>query len=285
MNVVEFDIETKGLNFYYQPALNEEMNDPTCTPTDCQDSHRPENVVGSYAVYHSIKANYIIGQKNYMSGKAFHIYRPKITDSAGTEVWGELNIDTESKLLTVEIPQEFLDNAVYPIRHAAGLTFGYETAGTTGAFLNNDVRSYIAEAPQDGSISKLTAYVDGSAGGDIEGTIYNSDATTLLSSTQLTEVGDALDWYDMNYSTPQDVSASTTYVLAGWMIDIVEFRYDSSVGWTHYYATDPTYPTWPATLTLTSGSKFSIYCTYTAASTYQPCPAGIGISGGGFMMF
>ena len=31
--------------------------------------------------------------KNYKTGKAFHIYRPLITDGAGKTVWGELNID------------------------------------------------------------------------------------------------------------------------------------------------------------------------------------------------
>jgi hypothetical protein len=135
-NIVEFDIETKGLNFYYQPALNSEDNPEadSCTETQCfKDgeviTHRPENVIGSYAVYHESKAGDYskMGLKNYRAGKAFHIYRPKIIDNAGKEVWGKLNIT--DNLLTVEIPQEFLDNAVYPVRHAAGLTFGYLVNG------------------------------------------------------------------------------------------------------------------------------------------------------------
>jgi len=54
-NVIILGIESKGLNFYYQLPLDIEMQNydcwtATCTPTDCCDSHRPENVGGSYAV-------------------------------------------------------------------------------------------------------------------------------------------------------------------------------------------------------------------------------------------
>ncbi len=66
-NKLEFSIETKGLRFYYQPELTEEEK-KTC--------YRPENVVGSYAVYHSTKKNDYskISGKNYRTGKAFHTF-------------------------------------------------------------------------------------------------------------------------------------------------------------------------------------------------------------------
>jgi len=69
------------------------------------------------------------GGKFYRSGKVGMIYRPKLTDAIGATVWADLLIAAD--VLTVTIPQAFLDSAVYPIRHAAGLTFGYATVGGT----------------------------------------------------------------------------------------------------------------------------------------------------------
>ena len=47
-NVIEFDIETKGLNFFYQPELTQQEID--------EGASRPENVIGSYAVYHKTQS-------------------------------------------------------------------------------------------------------------------------------------------------------------------------------------------------------------------------------------
>ena len=55
--------------------------------------------------------------------------RPRIVDAQGEETWGQLTIN--NKVLTVTIPQELLNRATYPIRHAAGLTFGKTTVGGT----------------------------------------------------------------------------------------------------------------------------------------------------------
>ena len=67
-NVFRFAIEgAEELDFFYQPEL---------TPEElAQDAVRPENVVGSYAVYHKTEANHRVGDTNYATGKAFHIYR------------------------------------------------------------------------------------------------------------------------------------------------------------------------------------------------------------------
>ena len=43
-NKIQFSIQSKGLDFFYQPELTQEEKDRGCV--------RPENVVGSYAVYH-----------------------------------------------------------------------------------------------------------------------------------------------------------------------------------------------------------------------------------------
>src|SRR3990172_1486477 len=70
-NKLEFTISTKGLDFFYQPPLTQQEID--------EGAERPENVIGSYAVYHTTKGgmNDVAGME-YKVGKAFHIYRPKV---------------------------------------------------------------------------------------------------------------------------------------------------------------------------------------------------------------
>ena len=122
-NIFEFPIESKGLKFYYQPELTQKEKD--------EGAFRPENVVGSYAVYHESKqGDYTqLGGKNYKAGKAFHIYRPKVEDAEGNKIWGKLNIDEKKGVLTITIDQEWLDKAVYPVR--IDPTFGNTHCGAS----------------------------------------------------------------------------------------------------------------------------------------------------------
>lgn len=122
-NVLRATIQTKELNFFYQPALTQEEID--------EGAERPENVVGSYAVYHKTKGgmNRADGME-YKVGKAFHIYRPFAHDANGNGVWCDLQIDEEKEELTVTVPQEFLDDAVYPV--VVDPTFGYTSGGGDG---------------------------------------------------------------------------------------------------------------------------------------------------------
>ena len=173
-NKIEFSIETKGLNFFYQSKLTQKHREAGMK--------RPENIDGSYAVYHKTKGglNSAYG-KNYNSGKAFNILRPKIIDSAGTEVWGELNIDIENKTLTITIPQDFLDNGVYPIRHAAGLTFGYDTVGGSSGFWTHVGGTAYATkgTPAENGILDKIYYYSGSTGGDQAVALYNDNAGAI----------------------------------------------------------------------------------------------------------
>lgn len=121
-NVFTYKIEgAEEFDFFYQPELTQEEID--------EGAERPENVVGSYAVYHRTKANHRVGSTNYATGKAFHIYRPKAIDANGSEVWAELNYD--NGILSVTVPRKFLDDAVYPVR--VDPTFGIESLGATKA--------------------------------------------------------------------------------------------------------------------------------------------------------
>ena len=124
-NVLRTTIQHKGLDFFYQPALTAEEIE--------QGASRDENVVGSYAVYHSTKQNNIVGGMEYQTGKAFHIYRPHAVDAKGVKVWCELDIKEGE--LTVTVPEDFLNKASYPV--VVDPTFGYTSVGGTQQAAHN----------------------------------------------------------------------------------------------------------------------------------------------------
>lgn len=107
-NVVQYTINTKGLVFQHQPALTQEEIDAGV--------NRPDNVVDSYAVYHSTKKDHIQGQTNYKTGKAFHWYRAEAVDANGNKTWCTRVVDADAGTAETTIPQDFLDNAVYPVK-------------------------------------------------------------------------------------------------------------------------------------------------------------------------
>ena len=111
-----FPISAKNLRFSYQPFLNQEDIDDGVI--------RPLNVEGSYAVYHITKKD-----NQYMSGKAFHIYRPIAEDALGDKAMCSIEIDKyiDPTNLTLTIPQQFLDEATYPI--TIDPDFGYTAIG------------------------------------------------------------------------------------------------------------------------------------------------------------
>src|SRR3990167_7148251 len=72
-NVFDFAIDgAENLDFFFQPPLTQAEID--------EGASRPENVVGSYAVYHRTKANHEVSKTNYATGKVFHVYRPRAVD-------------------------------------------------------------------------------------------------------------------------------------------------------------------------------------------------------------
>jgi len=115
----------EGVNFYYQGEL---------TPEDiAAGAYRPDDVVGSYAVYADKSGHYVDSRGNtlvnYGTGKLAHIYRPKILDVNSAEVWGVLSI--VGKEMSVTIPGDFLDTAVFPVTLDPDL--GYSSIGASAS--------------------------------------------------------------------------------------------------------------------------------------------------------
>jgi len=264
-NKIEFTIQSKGLDFFYQPELTQKEKDEGCV--------RPENVVGSYAVYHKTKGviNNING-KEYKCGKFCHIYRPKIIDAEGKETWGILKI--ENGIYSVEIPQEFLDKAVYPIK--SNDTFGYDSQGDTvyGANTDSGRADYITgtlyTSGNAGTLVSFSVYTKYALSGlaRLRLVMYSSDGSALRDYTAEIIPGANAAWMSENCNNSFSVVASTSYFLGIWQKSGDETTYYDSGG-TGAYNSGLTYSQTgspPSSITNVSNwdnHLFSIYCTYT----------------------
>lgn len=275
-NVLAATIQTKGLDFFYQPPLTQQEID--------EGAVRPENVVGSYAVYHATKGgmNRSDGME-YKVGKAFHIYRPKVTDANNNSVYADLNIDEQNGTLTVTVPQDFLDNAVYPV--IVDPTFGYTSIGASENYADFDTSassSYTSDSTET-SIASMTAYV-GRKNDVIKMGIYTDASTaTLKGNTGDVACTVALGW--VTGSMAATLSTSTLYQLAlntGDSADGIAWYFDSG-GAQYSYTTIFNYPDFPDPGTWNNfhaaSNRISIYATYTAAATtrrYSLTTLGVG---------
>lgn len=259
-NVLTFDIETQGLEFYYQPELTQKEIDAG--------AFRPENVVGSYAVYHATRTNMHRTKEDaekYKTGKAFHIYRPKVVDASGNETWGELNIDARKGIMTITINKEWLDGAVYPI--TVDPTFGYETIGGTswGLMFDNILGSKFT-CTESGTADSITCYFLILMSGTLQCAIYDSSLVLVGGTEQKTVDSDG--WYTFNFSAPKPSLSAADYWLVAGGTDAYEWiQYDAGAANQWMYSSGPV-PPWPDTLTPIHyyAYKQSIYCTYTAAA-------------------
>lgn len=180
-NTVSFTMQSKGLEFYYQPELTAHEL--------ARGAQRPDHVVGSYAVYHATRGGATQGSgKDYRAGKAFHIYRPHVTDAVGAEAWGTVRID--NGVYTEEIPQAFLDTAVYPIRSNA--TLGFSEQGGSNATIGSLTIGVSYHATTDasgGTTSTLRAFTKNDSGTeyDLKIAIYTDDVGNNRPETKASE--------------------------------------------------------------------------------------------------
>lgn len=264
-NVLYFSIQSKGLDFFYQPELTEEEIK--------QGRERPENVVGSYAVYHSTKSGDYskLGGKNYMCGKAFHIYRPKVTDSKGAWVWGELNIS--DGVLSITIDQKFLDTATYPVH--VDPDWGYTNEGSSNTGSTAGYLAYISDAPESADIDSISVYcryASGDSAGHIKGIMATDSDGVLLtngaSDQSSSQTSSTNAWITSNYSSKPSVTEGTTYRIGVLGENNIDVAYDSGTGVNSksgmQYGSWESPDDWAEFTVMELSDKCSIYATYTA---------------------
>lgn len=235
-------------------------------------------MVGSYAVYYKNHANHIEGQTNYATGKAYHIFRPKVYDDNGAEVWAEMSYN--NGVLTVTVPQVFLDTANYPV--IVDPTFGYTTIGGTTAnsgsgIGSNEYNGGHSQAGSAGTVTSISLYAKKNVIDiSFQGGLYRvSDAGFVTGNGSAVTVNNTTpQWWD---STGMSVAITAqnyyvTFIDNGNSADGIIFYFDSVAAANRPLSSSGvTYPTFPATAALTSSVReISIYATYTAGGGSTP---------------
>ncbi len=134
-NTTVFRIKSKGLEFYFQAPLSDQVFPKGWTVNETHAFNGTGHLIKyrprpySYAVYGLKKNN------DYGTGKIGEILRPLIYDAKGSEVFGEILI--EGELLSITAPDNWLDNAVYPITYDP--TFGKTAIGGSQFQTGQDV--------------------------------------------------------------------------------------------------------------------------------------------------
>jgi lipoate-protein ligase A len=254
-NLIPLTIKYKKLRFLKQEKVNEENN------------WQEPRVINSYAVYHEENKS----NNEYQTGKAFHIYRPWVEDANEHRVWCDLEIDETNEIANIIIPQDFIDNATYPIY--IDPTMGYTSAGASSSNISGNIIGSVFAAGGF-EVSSITAYISwaGAVSYTYKFGIYDNSnntiqpQTTPLSGATINFTG----WSTLN------TNDSSTYVMdnaiiVGWATltgysPTMLFYYDTdaSVGYriesSAYTGTFPSPVTWD---TSTTGRKYSIYATIT----------------------
>lgn len=278
-NQVRFTLVDKDVEYYYQPELTQKEKD--------EGAERPEHVIGSYAVYTKTPKTNWKGGKEYKCGKVGHIYRPKIHDSNGKEVWGEMNIS--NGILTITVPQEFLDRAVYPV--VVDPTFGYTSRGNSsdqitlgsGDYSSNRF-GYTVSFSESGTLEKLSVAFSGAgfSGANIDATAFinNEDSEATDSHGQVAKIervniADISTWGTVfeDFTASGEALTPNEYILnavAKWNSGPdVSIQYDSDVTRNNYFSSGGVYATlrdenpWDEVKS-TGARRYSFYATYEA---------------------
>ncbi|GHV72286.1 hypothetical protein AGMMS49928_28810 [Spirochaetia bacterium] len=158
--------------FEYDCILNKEPDSNVVSlvldGTDRFDFYRQPDFVrdpflkGSYAVY---KKETLIGEG---TGKLCHIHRPKIIDSRGRWVWGDLSIAGDHLLIT--IPESWLADAAYPV--IVDPTIGTTTIGSQTYGVDPDNAGY--DRPMwDSQYALNRFYASEGGGGNATAYVYD----------------------------------------------------------------------------------------------------------------
>lgn len=278
-NMFSFDLSgTDGLDFFYQPELTESEK-AFCT--------RPDNVVGSYAVYYK------------SGGKAFHIYRPQMIADDGKKIWCDMFY--RNGALEVVCDAAWLKDAKYPVvldpiigytkiggseayidYAKAGQALGWAVMPSTETGTNAVINAYIWQLSS--VYAKLALYKQNPAVG-----IYNTNAVgdyVEASYTGIITMTDNPVW--VSSATSASLEAGTTYWICGAGSTVFRIKYDGGVNGDFKYKYANYYDAFPQAslpgLDAWTG-KVSCYIEYTAGGGGAAAPARkrrrVSISNGG----
>lgn len=286
-NVLRFDLDSWGLDFFHQGPLTANAIAMGC--------YRPEHIVNSYAVYHKTQGGMVESSgPDYKTGKACHLYRSWSEDARGWRVWNRLHVRNSE--LTISIPQEFLESAKYPV--VVDPTFGYTSIGaSTDVGWSNALLGCVfatSTPASNGTLDSLTFYCVAKSGSvTFDPALYSNTSTAPDARLAKVDSGGtamaATSWITTNLAYSSLVSG-TQYWLGYTTADSGTYNiaYDSSFpdNELKYRIVSPPWPD-PFGSPSTLQWRVSVYANYTAAGGFVPFPrprgefAGMHILGGG----
>lgn len=175
-------------------------------------ARRMRKVDGSYAVYHKTKRDHALGGTNYRCGKVCHIYVPKATDAIGNHAWCILHIDTITGAYSVTVPQNFLNEAVYPIVVNDELGESGEGASTQAWSPNRFIFTE-GYAGVNGTATAVSVYITDGNGRPCTSGFY-SGATSLTRVADTAEwiaTNNVEQWWEQSLDSSVGISSGTTY--------------------------------------------------------------------------
>jgi len=285
---IPFIIQTQGLVFAYQDTLMDSVK------SFC---FRADSVIGSYAVYHNSKRDnvtYADGyQENYGTGKAFHLYRPKVWDNLGDTTWGTLRIDTTLGRMFIGVDSTWLANAVYPVTIDPDI--GITSDGGTDIFVTDGYTKVVMYkinnhiATSGGTLDSVGIWMNAifsRTGDSLSVAVYRRGSTKTL-----TTLVDSASWGQtitsgLHLYTASNISGSIstndTLIVGATLINNNESsnmrnRYDGALGnfGDNIRRTTDTDLLWQANLgsySITGGRTYSWFASYTVSGGGSTTP-------------
>ena len=264
---VVLDIDfPEGLEFLKQYELTEEEKKAGF--------ERPENVIDSYAVYWKKKNN------KYKTGKFCHIYRPKLIDARGVEVWCNQEIDAQAKTLTIDLDQDWLKKAAYPV--ILDPTFGYTTQGSSSYQRSTGYIMAVgldANPDDDYTLDSVHVAIKDASGDKIRIGLYDDSSGINSLVVDCGEQTGGSDGWQTGTAGSESISNGAKYYAANHCNATRRWYYDSGGSQRihpavySYGALPSSYPSgeWPGAV-----YHWSAYITVSAASVTQDLqPSGI----------
>jgi len=201
-------------DFYRQGELSQKEKD--------EGAVRPDEIVGSYAIYHKTLKDHKTGGVNYETGKFGHIPFPYVWEvGKEKDKIRATDLTFNKGNLCVVVPQDFLDKADYKNGVRIDPTFGYTTAGASSmqlAYSFGDRRAgRYYSAPANGTLDSISAYVAGSASFDMKAFVNQKDSVSSGSHGQIVAITNTGNSSSAGWKTftagGQSITSGTNYIL------------------------------------------------------------------------
>ncbi len=267
-NFLNLSVQHKGLKLFQQAGGT--------TVEPIEGGTRPENVIGSIALYHESKGGLVdAAGMAYGAGKFGHVLRPEAVDANGQRVWCDLVIVNPVKWRVV-IPQAFLDSAAYPV--VVDPTFGYTTAGANAFFTFSGATANIATmattriAASGDTVTQFTIYASGDGTEAPKLALYtvSGGEPSALHNIPYNTFEATLGWVSSGEGVSVGLNAGSEYCVAYSSVNAVangiNVFYDTGSPPGRFNSTDTTFGASFNVDGTDSGTKYSFYATYTAGS-------------------